>query len=239
MITAILGIIACIFTAKANTAYQEGKWEEFKNYAKTSAICLWTGLGSFILGAILLVLVWTAGGVGEAFWEGYYGTADTYTPSGEYGDYVYLDGSVINIPITYEELATAGYTLASSDWYDTLAGNDFGLYQIINGDGEYVCWGWFENRSPESALLTECRIIGIDVDYNCDNYETFKTSKGLGFFNSEEDYIKAYGEPDYERADYDRRTLYWYYEDTYDRDWNVLEVTFEGDMIYDIDVDYK
>ncbi len=53
IISLVCGIIACVFTSKANTSYKEGRWEDFKSQAKTSAICLWIGLGGVILGLII------------------------------------------------------------------------------------------------------------------------------------------------------------------------------------------
>lgn len=57
LISLVCGIIGCVYTTKANNAYNEGKWEEFKSHAKTSAICLWIGLGGFILEIIIAIFV--------------------------------------------------------------------------------------------------------------------------------------------------------------------------------------
>ena len=55
LISLICGIIACVFTAKANTSYKEGRWEDFKSQAKTSAICLWVGLAGVIIAIIVSI----------------------------------------------------------------------------------------------------------------------------------------------------------------------------------------
>ena len=57
LITGILGIISCVFTAKANTAYKESRWEDFKSAAKTSAICLWVGFAGFIVEFIVWIVL--------------------------------------------------------------------------------------------------------------------------------------------------------------------------------------
>ncbi len=49
----ILGLVACIFTCKANASYKSGDKYAFKSAAKTSAICLWIGLAEFVLVAII------------------------------------------------------------------------------------------------------------------------------------------------------------------------------------------
>ena len=57
LITGILGIISCVFTAKANTAYKESRWDDFKSAAKTSAICLWVGFAGFIVEFIVWIVL--------------------------------------------------------------------------------------------------------------------------------------------------------------------------------------
>lgn len=62
LISLICGIIACVFTCKANTAYKEGKWEEFKSHAKVSNIVLWVGLGvCIVVYVIVFALIAVAG----------------------------------------------------------------------------------------------------------------------------------------------------------------------------------
>ncbi len=53
-ISLICGIVACVFTCKANTSYKERKWEEFKSHARLSNIFLWIGLG---VGAVIYVIL--------------------------------------------------------------------------------------------------------------------------------------------------------------------------------------
>ena len=55
-----MGILGCVFTSKANTAYKEGRWEDFKSAAKTATIVLWVGLGGIILSVIMSVVTLVA-----------------------------------------------------------------------------------------------------------------------------------------------------------------------------------
>ena len=55
LISLICGIIGCINTTKANTAYNEGRWEDFKSSAKSATVSLWIGLVGVILQIIALV----------------------------------------------------------------------------------------------------------------------------------------------------------------------------------------
>lgn len=242
LLTFIMGIISCVYTSKANTSYKEGRWEDFKSQAKTSAICLWVGFASFIISGILCILIWTVGGLGDAFMEGfregYYGVQEG-TPAGE-GVAVNVDGTRIALPLDYSDLEEIGFTLDGFDMYQKVDGYDYDFYQVYNEKGESVMWCWFENPYSVQTYLTECRVIGIDVDYNCDNYESFSTAAGLGFSNSLSDFTDAYGFPDYLEGKEDGSvTYYWYLDEGSDENWRVMEVTFEGDYIYDIDIEFR
>lgn len=52
----ILGLVACIYTCKANTAYKNNDGMTFKSASKTSTICLWTGFVLSVLTIISLVV---------------------------------------------------------------------------------------------------------------------------------------------------------------------------------------
>lgn len=53
LITTILGIIACVFTCQANSAYKRADWNTFDKKRKVSTILLWVGLPFEIIGAIV------------------------------------------------------------------------------------------------------------------------------------------------------------------------------------------
>jgi hypothetical protein len=50
--TLVLGIIACVFTCKANTCYKEGRYDEFKTKAKTATILLIIGAAAAVIGTV-------------------------------------------------------------------------------------------------------------------------------------------------------------------------------------------
>ena len=56
LISLVCGILGCVNTAKANKAYKEGRWDDFRSAAKSSAIALWVGLGGVILSIILSIV---------------------------------------------------------------------------------------------------------------------------------------------------------------------------------------
>ena len=63
LISLICGIIACVFTCKANTSYKEGKWEEFKSNARISNIFLWIGLGVCLAFYVIVIILIAAVGL--------------------------------------------------------------------------------------------------------------------------------------------------------------------------------
>lgn len=73
VITMILGIISCVFTTQANTAYKEGRWNEYKEKTKTSSILLWVGLGVAVVYLIINIVAGVMNGTDllSAFEEGY------------------------------------------------------------------------------------------------------------------------------------------------------------------------
>lgn len=227
LISVIMGIIACVYTVKAHHSHKEGRWQDFKSEAKTSAVCLWVGLGFFVVGILGIAILWAigdsvSGGLGSAY------------------PYVYVDGTRMDIPSDYDTYEDLGYYLDRSDRFETLAPGEQGLYLMRNDYGDYVMWCWFENSGSYEAYVNECDIIGVDVDIYCDNYERYETSEGLGFFDSRQDYIDTYGRPDDTYMEEDgSELLCWYLGDGSDPVWRVMEVTFMDGRLYDIDVDYR
>ncbi|MCI5874750.1 MAG: hypothetical protein MR012_13890 [Roseburia sp.] len=93
IVTMIMGILGCVFTSQANSAYKEGRWEDFKAKSKTASILLWVGLGIAVVSLIMNILAWTVGGVGEEFMsefeQGYqqgYDAAMGYDDDDDYDD---------------------------------------------------------------------------------------------------------------------------------------------------------
>jgi hypothetical protein len=225
-ITIILGIIACVFTTKANGSHKEGRWQEYRSQAKTATICLWTGFGIFLAGVFFVMAVWIIN------------IGDTGI-SGE--EYVFVEGQRLNIPSDYDTYEDLGYYLGRSDRFETLGPDDIGFYQMWNDDGNCVMWCWFVNNTNSEHYANECDIIGVDVDIFCDGYERYQTAEGLGFFDTKDDFIDVYGRPDdtYFNEDDDSELLCWYLGDGSDPVWQVMEVTFMDGLPYDIDIDYR
>lgn len=239
LVTFILGIVACVNTAKANTSYKEGRWQDFKSQAKVSAVCLWVGLAAFILG--IFIIAFSADAIIGDVRTVFYGTEAEPTSTDQPEIALYVDGVFVMLPSTYESIESIGLSLDRYDISETLGVNEVELYALINPYGEYVAWAWFENQTGHETGVTDCTVIGINVDADCANTSYFMTMEGLTFYSSEADCIDALGSPD-ERDDdsHGREVLYWYLDDGSDELWRVIEITFDTyGNIYQFDIDYR
>lgn len=232
-ITIIMGIIGCVFTSKANNSYKARKAEEFKSQAKTASICLWVGLAAFILGIILNIVIGLVGGSGSSS-----SSSSNHTPGT--GTAVTVDGTYIEIPLSFEELEDLGFEIDSYSYGKEVSAYDIEFVAIDNARGDNVMWVWVENESSSTADVTDCTVIGIDVDYNCDNYTSFSTPDGVTFNCSKEDLVNLLGDPDAKDSDYSGRELWRWYLTSQEDSWQVIEITFDDyDYIFDIDIDYR
>ena len=262
ILTMIMGIIGCVFTTKANNAYKEGRWEEFKSQAKAATISLWIGFGLFVIGTIITIVLWTVGGLGDEFMEGYNegynssssshssssnnnhdssnnnnsSTADGDTLDGDV--YVYVDGDCIEVPVDFDELKERGYYVSDSESDELIESDDYNLVSVMNASGEEVMWGWMYNFGSSSAYPEECTLVGVDVNCYCENIEDYYTSEGLGFDSTVDDFIDTYGYPDEQSGEEGDEFMCWYLGDGQDTVWKVMEVRFVDGELYDIDIDY-
>lgn len=72
IVTMIMGILGCVFSTQANTAYKQGSWDEYKSKARMATIFLWIGLGIGVVYLGMFAYEWTAGGYSDIFWDAYY-----------------------------------------------------------------------------------------------------------------------------------------------------------------------
>lgn len=235
IIAMVMGILGCIFSSKANTAYKNGAAEEFKTAGRSATICLWIGFGSIVLEVLFALLLAVLGFL--EFWK-IPDVSDGVVPQSAV--YVEVDGEQIGIPTDYATLEAQGFSLDAYDAGTILDGDgEFGLYQMQNAEGAYVMWCWFYNDSSDDRTIEECAVIGIDVDSGCSNYEDYRTDAGLGFANTPEDFMDAYGQPDQTERDGTETRYTWYFDNGSDPLWRMMSATFSEGKLYDIDVDYK
>lgn len=295
IITMILGILGCVFTSQANSAYKEGRWDDFKSKSKTATIILWVGFGFAVFSLIVNILTWTVGGAGEefmdefmaAFEQGYeqgYDAAMGYdddaddddddynynydydseteetetesetttvsepvnvTPGDGFTDpTITVNGATVTFPMTYQELVTAGFYIDSEDEEYVVNKNEYyypTLYDINGTDLGYVYIG---NETEGPLAMKDCTVFGFDITSYGMEYEnvTFSLPNGLNQNATKDDFVAAYGEPDYEYVSdsYDHQSYQWYSHSDmyYDTEENSISVEFWDGALDEIDIKY-
>lgn len=131
-ITLIMGIIACVFTCKANNCYKESRYEEFKSKAKTSTILLIVG-GVFAAIAIIINAVTLVSMSKDGFWDEF-----MYEYERALEEELGTDVDMNNL---WEDLYEGEY----NNLYDeSLEGDDYysdyieGVYHLNTEDSSYV-----------------------------------------------------------------------------------------------------
>lgn len=293
IITMIMGIIACVHTTQANSAYKEGRWEDFRAKSKTASILLWIGLGVAVVSLIINILAWTVGGLREEvmseFDQGYqqgYEAAmgmdddDDY----DYDDYEYdadtddadteadtaaetateevsepvvvtpgegftdptitVNGATVTFPLTYQELVAAGFYIDAEDEEYVVNKNEYYYPTLYDANGVELGYVYVGNETDGPLAMKDCTVFGFDItSYGLEYSDvTFSLPNGLNQNATKEDFITAYGEPDYEyeSESYDHQSYQWYNHSDlyYDSEENSITVDFWDGVLDEIDMKY-
>ena len=128
----IFGILSIVFSCLQNKAYQEGRWDDFKNKRKLSNVFLWIGL---ILGIIMFVVSIVF--AGAIFKEAYNAFSD-YEYSDDYDydyDYDYYDSDDSDHDFDYDD---ASDTDLESDYVYGNSTFDFDAVEDMTINGAAV-----------------------------------------------------------------------------------------------------
>jgi hypothetical protein len=172
-----MGILGCVFTTKANNAYKEGRWEDFKSAKKTSTIVLWVGLVGVIISIIATILM-TVGVLKSAndFVEDEesYWSVDWDDDDDDYGD----DQSIVDDDFSQDTDSLDDYESEDSDITDetvAAAGDiDFDDTVIYDSNGVTVTAtfiSWYEDYT--GAQYPEINVVitnstDKDITVNCE-----------------------------------------------------------------------
>lgn len=292
IITMIMGIIACVHTTQANSAYKEGRWEDFKAKSKTASILLWVGLGIAVASLIINIFTWTVGGFGEAFMtefnkgyqEGYdaamgYDDDDSYDYDDD-DDYAYdaddnaaatetesgskavpepvvvtpgdgftdptitVNGATVTFPLSYSELLAAGFYIDAEDEEYVVNKNEYYYPDLYDAAGVELGYVYIGNETDGPLAMKDCTVFGFDItSYGLEYSDvTFSLPNGLNQNATKEDFIAAYGEPDYEYESdsYDHQSYQWYNHSDlyYDSEENSITVDFWDGALDELDMKY-
>lgn len=289
IITMILGIIACVFTAKANNAYKAGRWDEFRSQAKTATICLWVGLGVGMLYMISFAVAWTSGGLGEEFTRGFYqeyydtysgdtrdNSADDYNYDYDYSsddkyDYdaedtgatdsaaeplhvtagegfndpsITLAGITVTLPLTYSELKELGLSVDVEDEGYVINKSEYNSPALYGPGGNEIGYVHIGNQTEDPIPLKDGVVFGFWISSSELKYGDVSISltNGLTKDATKEDFVTAYGKPDYEYASDDNSyfSYQWYShnDEYYDSEDNSISVDFWEGKLDDLDIKY-
>lgn len=291
LLTGIMGIIACVFNVKANSAYQEGRWDDFKSKAKTSAILLWVGLAGAVIEVIIWIVVLVFGvsmiGIANtAYQDGnrnYFDEGQNNVPyiveeesevteeteeteekketpekdtetkedsasttvvegAGYTDPTVTINGNTVTFPLSYAEFKALGFHISGDDEASELENGYYTSTTLYNAADEEMGYCYLSNRTEGSLNLSDCMVYGVSITY--DSYYDVTTDvtmpTGVTMSSTKEDWLAAYGTPDYEYEsdEYDSQEYTWYaHNDAYYDDYqNSLEVSFWDGEIDEIDI---
>lgn len=221
----ILGIIALVFAVQANTAYNQGRGEEFKAKSKTSNILLIIG-GVFAAISLILniavfalmpqILEETYNYIeeyedefyDEEFYddedsdvlEEYIGTNETPLVEGFEG--FTLNGISYEIPMTYEDFGQMGYGIEGLDGDFVFEAQTFEYFDIYDANDNLIGSIRISNDTQDALSAEDCVIDYImffnDAAYD-NNLEMLNLTFGNGFdMNTSYEELKAWlGDPYY------------------------------------------
>ena len=111
-------------------------------------------------------------------------------------DYIFeLDGVVMQLPVSYEEFTSHGWSLYSYDnsktEEDIIRAQDYNFYDLTNGDARIDVYIY--NPSGDSKPLKECKIGAVQVSK--DEGISFKVADGVELGISAEDVLAKFGTP--------------------------------------------
>ncbi len=297
IVTMVLGIIACVFTTKANNAYKSGNAQEYKSNSKTASICLWIGLGFAVIWLIICIAVGNSDygkEIEDAFWAGYYGVDDYDTDTDDFSDdddydydydYDYDDdsedsedvadsgdtadsedaddaeplditpgegfddpavtvnGVEVAFPLDYSEFKALGFYIEEEDENYVANGSEYYYPDFYDASGNELGYVYIGNVTDSPIALKDGVVFGFwftSIEYN--DELTLEFSNGLTLDATREDFLKAYGDPDYsyESDSNDYQSYQWYnHSDIWeDMEENSLSVDFWDGEVDEIDLMY-
>ena len=121
-----------------------------------------------------------------------------------------VDGNLISAPCAVKDLEALGYSFGDKSG-NTLENNYTTSGLMKNADGNYVSVEIY-NTSGSAKTFAECEIDDIYFKKNNLEGQTLVFAKGITFGASEDDIIKAFGEPS-NRSDIDDSITLSYYID--------------------------
>lgn len=109
-----------------------------------------------------------------------------------------LDGTVLQLPCSSQELMDAGWDFYDADKNSMVAGESYVHVYMNKGNKQILVY--FYNMSGNACEITNCKVGGVSIEVSDDI--SFELSKGINLESQIDEIIAAYGVPS-ERSTYD------------------------------------
>ncbi len=268
LVTFVCGIIGCVYTAKANAAYHEERWDDFLSAKKTSAVSLWIGFGIWLFNFLIVIIFgaiifsslmrypdYLHDGTNTNF-ESYLenaeiqyeneadGMMEEEKPAREFveGDgyttpEITIDGVLITLPISYTDLAEAGFKVSDEEY--VINKNEYEYRELLNKDGYHIGYLYIMNVTDAPIACKDGIVFSVTLYFDDwqDAVADFELYNGVTKNTTPNELVEAFGSADYEYAsedtDYDYQSFEWYmhHPDHYDDYFNSINISYsEGKM---------
>ena len=157
---------------------------------------------------------------------------------------IIINDITIQLPLTYPEFEALGFYIDDGDKKLYVNQNQYYDVDVYAEDGTEIGTVYIGNEQEDALQLSEAMVFGFYLDSWDweDGAFTVAFPNGINLSSTADDFMTAYGEPDYvyESEDYDHQSYQWYnhHEDYYDANINSLEVDFWDGELDDIKIRY-
>lgn len=145
-----------------------------------------------------------------------------------------LNGVTVTFPLTYAEFAAAGFSIEADDQEYVLNQDEYDDVTFYDANGAEVGEVYIGNEMEGALAMKDSMVFGVYIEgSDIVDGTTFSLPNGLTHSAMGEDFMKAYGEPDYKHDDPEYKVYQWYNHSDmyYDTDDNSITVSFyEGEF---------
>lgn len=250
-VTIVCGIVACVFTAKSNTSYLDGRMKDYEAQERGARIALISGLIIFLIvlasvGRIALVDWQVRRQVKEQIKSEEQKERKERIPLEETklaGYYTFtLEGRTITLPMEYEEFEKLGFGTMDEEHINTYFVNpDDSAYGTIVSNDELIGDFFVYNRSQEAKPIRECTVERIRIRGNGLYRPQAEFGPGFTLDSGKDEVVDYYGTPDdgyFPEDDPQYGRFQWHAPDYRDNRVDLLEVVFDGGQIIEVNIAY-
>lgn len=155
-----------------------------------------------------------------------------------------VNGVAVTFPLTYPELVAAGFYIDEEDEEYVVNKNEYYYPEVFDANGTELGYVYVGNETDGPLAMKDCTVFGFDItSYGLEYCDvTFSLPNGLNEKATKEDFITAFGEPDYEYESdsYDHQSYQWYNHSDlyYDTEENSISVEFWDGALDELDLKY-